>query len=152
MSTPIAAQSIVSDVFKTGAELASLIFSGEENGYYATGRFAGESKYPLKKMIAFAIEGITSLSIKPIRMITSMGLVVFIISIIMLIYSLVQQFTGHVVPGWASIMVSLWAIGGATIFAIGVIGEYIGKIYLETKARPKYIIENMLADKNEYEE
>lgn len=120
--------------------------------YDRSERFAGESKYPLKKMIAFAIEGITSLSIKPIRMITSMGLVVFIISIIMLIYSLVQQFTGHVVPGWASIMVSLWAIGGATIFAIGVIGEYIGKIYLETKARPKYIIENMLADKNEYEE
>lgn len=120
--------------------------------YNRSERFAGESKYPLKKMIAFAIEGITSLSIKPIRMITSMGLIVFIVSIIMLIYSLVQQFTGHVVPGWASIMVSLWAIGGATIFAIGVIGEYIGKIYLETKARPKYIIENILADKNEHEE
>ena len=120
--------------------------------YNRSERFAGESKYPLKKMIAFAIEGITSLSVKPIRMITSMGLVVFIVSIIMLIYSLVQQFTGHAVPGWASIMVSLWAIGGATIFAIGVIGEYIGKIYLETKARPKYIIENILADKNEHEE
>lgn len=112
--------------------------------YDRSERFAGESKYPLKKMIAFAIEGITSLSIKPIRMITAMGLVVFIVSIIMLIYSLIQQFTGHVVVGWASIMVSLWAIGGATIFAIGVIGEYIGKIYLETKARPKYIIESLL--------
>lgn len=97
-------------------------------------------------MIGFALEGITSLSIKPVRMITGMGFLVFLISLLMLVYSLVQRFTGNVVEGWSSLIVSVWAVGGATILAIGVIGEYIGKIYLETKARPKYIIETILAE------
>ncbi len=110
-------------------------------------RFAGKSKYPLSKMIAFAFEGITSLSVKPIRMITMGGLFICIISLIMLIKSFVDYFNGNVVPGWASIMVSIWVLGGLQIFAIGIIGEYIGKTYLETKKRPKYIIESVILDK-----
>lgn len=109
-------------------------------------RFAGESKYPLKKMLAFALEGITSMSIKPIRFITSLGLGIFTISIFMLIYFLVRHFTGATVTGWTSIVVSVWAIGGLQLLSIGIIGEYIGKIYLETKHRPKFIVETYLDD------
>ena len=113
--------------------------------YYARKeRTAGESKYPLKKMIAFALEGITSLSVKPIRMITFLGIGIFAVSICMLIYFLIRHFTGHTILGWTSLAVSVWAIGGLQILAIGIIGEYIGKIYLETKARPKYIVETYL--------
>ena len=115
-------------------------------------RLAGESKYPLKKMIAFAMEGITSLSIKPIGMITALGVGIFTISIIMLIYFLVRHFIGQTVEGWTSLAVSVWAIGGLQLLAIGIIGEYIGKIYLETKARPKFIIEKYLKDENDSEE
>ncbi len=107
-------------------------------------RLAGESKYPLKKMLALAIDGITSLSIKPIRLIVFLGMFIFVCSIAMLIYSLVQHFLGNTSIGWTSLIVSIWAIGGLQLLAIGVIGEYIGKIYLETKARPKYIIEKEL--------
>ena len=107
-------------------------------------RMAGESKYPLKKMLALAIDGITSLSTKPIRFIVFLGLFIFLCSIGMLIYSLVQHFLGHTSIGWTSLIVSIWAIGGLQLLAIGVIGEYIGKIYLETKARPRYIIEKIL--------
>ena len=107
-------------------------------------RLAGESKYPLKKMLALAIDGITSLSIKPIRMIVLLGMLIFVCSIAMLAYSLVQHFLGNTSIGWTSLIVSIWAIGGLQLLAIGVIGEYIGKIYLETKARPKYIIEKEL--------
>lgn len=113
--------------------------------YYARNeRFAGESKYPLKKMLAFAFEGITSLSTKPIRMIVMLGSVILGISVLMLIWSVVGFFRGTTVPGWASIMVSVWGIGGMLILSVGVVGEYIGKIYLETKERPRYIIENFL--------
>lgn len=107
-------------------------------------RFAGESKYPLRKMIAFAFEGITSMSVKPIRMISTFGVFVFLVSIIILAYSLVQHFIGNTVWGWTSLAVSIWAIGGLQLLAIGVIGEYIGKIYLETKERPRFIIEEYL--------
>ncbi len=107
-------------------------------------RFAGESKYPLKKMLAFATDGITSFSIKPIRMITTCGFLIFVVSILMLLYFLVVHFTGRTVHGWTSTIVSIWAIGGLQLLAIGIVGEYIGKIYLETKARPKYIIETVL--------
>lgn len=107
-------------------------------------RFAGESKYPLKKMLAFATDGITSFSIKPIRLITVCGFLIFVASILMLVYSLVVHFTGRTVHGWTSMIVSIWAIGGLQLLAIGVVGEYIGKIYLETKERPKYIIEKVL--------
>lgn len=109
-------------------------------------RFAGESKYPLKKMLSFAFEGITSLSSKPIKYITFIGFLLFIISIIMLVYFVVQWFTGDTVSGWASVVCSVWGIGGLIMLSLGVIGEYIGKIYLETKGRPNYIIDKVLGD------
>lgn len=107
-------------------------------------RFAGESKYPLKKMLSFAFEGITSFSVKPIRMITTLGFLIFSISIIMLIYFLIVYLLGKTVAGWTTIVISVWAIGGLQLLALGVIGEYIGKIYMETKNRPKYLIEEFL--------
>lgn len=116
--------------------------------YVRNERQAGESKYPLKKMISFAVEGITSLSVKPIRLITSLGLLVFLVSIIMLIYFFVIWCMGKTVAGWTTTVVSVWALGGLQLLAIGVIGEYIGKIYLETKARPNFIIETNLEETN----
>lgn len=110
-------------------------------------RFAGESKYPLKKMLNFAFEGITSFSVKPIRMITMLGFVIFSISILMLIYFLVVYLLGKTVAGWTSIVISVWAIGGLQLLALGVIGEYVGKTYMESKARPKYFIEAFLNKK-----
>lgn len=113
--------------------------------YYERGeRFAGESKYPLGKMISFAVEGITSLSTKPIRLITGLGFFIFFVSIVMLIYSLVRHFMGATIVGWTTLMVSVWAIGGLILLSLGVVGEYIGKIYLETKARPRFIVEQFL--------
>lgn len=110
-------------------------------------RFAGESKYPLKKMLAFAFEGITSMSIKPIRMIAALGAFVFLFSIGVLIYTLIRRFTGYPpADGWAFLSVSIWALGGVQLLSIGIIGEYIGKIYLETKHRPKYVIAEYLKD------
>lgn len=111
-------------------------------------RFAGKSKYPLKKMLAFAFEGITSLSIKPIRLICTLGILIFCVSIGMLIYSLVRHFMGYTVEGWSSLAVSIWALGGIQLLAIGVIGEYIGKIYLESKQRPRFLISDYLNDEN----
>ena len=117
--------------------------------YYARKeRFAGESKYPLKKMLAFAWEGLTSLSVKPIRMIMTLGSVIFLVSIAMLIYSLVRHAMGATLVGWTSTVVSIWAIGGLQLLAIGIIGEYIGKVYLETKQRPKFIVEEYLKDED----
>ena len=112
--------------------------------YERSERLAGESKYPLKKMLALAWEGITSLSVQPIRIITWMGLIIFLISLIMIIYSLISFLVGASVSGWTSTLCSIWALGGLQLLAIGVIGEYIGKIYLETKRRPRYIIEEYL--------
>ncbi len=114
--------------------------------YERAERLAGESKYPLKKMLALAWEGITSLSIQPIRMITWLGLLIFLVSLIMIIYSLISFFVGAAVSGWASTLCSIWALGGLQLLAIGIIGEYIGKIYLETKRRPRYIVEEYLRD------
>ena len=116
--------------------------------YVRNERQAGESKYPLKKMISFAVEGITSLSVKPIRLITSLGLLVFLVSIILLIYFFVIWCMGKTVAGWTTTVVSVWALGGLQLLAIGIIGEYIGKIYLETKARPNFIIETNLEETN----
>lgn len=112
-------------------------------------RFAGESKYPLKKMLAFAWEGITSLSTKPIKFISLLGGLIFIISIIMLVYSLVRHFMGETETGWTSMILSIWSLGGLQLLAIGIIGEYIGKVYLETKKRPKFIVEKYLSDESE---
>lgn len=115
--------------------------------YERSERFAGESKYPLKKMISFAMEGITSLSNKPIKMITNLGIFVFLMSFVILAYSLIRHFTGATITGWTTIIASIWAIGGLILLSLGVIGEYIGKIYMETKDRPRYIIEQFLNDK-----
>lgn len=115
--------------------------------YERSERFAGESKYPLKKMISFAMEGITSLSNKPIKMITNLGVFVFLMSFVILAYSLIRHFTGATITGWTTIIASIWAIGGLILLSLGVIGEYIGKIYMETKERPRYIIEQFLNDK-----
>ena len=117
--------------------------------YYARKeRFAGTSKYPLKKMLSFAWEGITTLSTKPIALITRLGTLIFLVSIIMLIYSFVRHCMGATITGWTSLIVSIWAIGGLQLLAIGVIGQYIGKVYLETKERPKFIIETYLSDED----
>ena len=109
-------------------------------------RFAGESKYPLKKMLAFAMEGITSLSVKPLRMITGLGALIFLIAAVMLAYSVYRWAVGDTVLGGASLMCSVWAIGGLILLSLGVIGEYIGKIYLETKGRPRFLIREVLDD------
>ena len=111
-------------------------------------RFAGESKYPLKKMLSFAMEGITSLSTKPIRYITLLGFLIFLVSLLMLVYSIVRWAHGDTIVGWASLICSVWAIGGLILLSLGVIGEYIGKIYLETKARPRFLIREILEDGN----
>lgn len=113
--------------------------------YYKRGtRVAGESKYPLKKMVSFAIEGVTSFSTKPLTMITGLGLFSVFVGIVMLVYTLISVFSGHAVAGWGSMMCSLWILGGFILLALGVTGEYIAKIYLEVKARPRYIIEQTL--------
>lgn len=111
-------------------------------------RFAGESKYPLKKMIAFALDGITSLSIKPIRIITCLGFTIFFAGGIALIYSLVVKFIGRAVTGWTSLTLSIWFLGGIQLLSLGVIGEYVGKMYNETKRRPRFIIANKLISNN----
>ena len=112
--------------------------------YERAERFAGESKYPLKKMLAFAADGITSFSVKPIRFVLTAGVVVFMVSLVMLLYALISKLTGHTSAGWTSLMGSIWLIGGIQLLSLGVVGEYIGKIYNETKRRPRFIIENVL--------
>ncbi|MDE6657898.1 MAG: glycosyltransferase family 2 protein [Oscillospiraceae bacterium] len=116
-------------------------FQTGEVYYSRAPRLQGESKYPLKKMLNFAFEGITSLSVKPIRMITSLGVSIFLISLVMLVYILVRHFQGYTVEGWTFLAVSVWGIGGLQLLGIGIVGEYIGKIYLETKHRPRYHLE-----------
>lgn len=112
-------------------------------------RFAGQSKYPLRKMLAFAMEGITSFSVTPIRMVTSVGFVLFLLSVLAAIYALISKFIGDTVAGWTSIVISIWFIGGVQLICLGLIGEYIGKIYKEVKRRPKYIIDTELEPVNE---
>ncbi len=107
-------------------------------------RFAGESKYPLKKMLSFAWDGITSFSIKPITFVFNLGIAIFIISALMLLYSLIVKLLGNTVEGWTFIVCSIWLVAGIEMFSLGIIGEYIGKIYNETKARPRYIISRNL--------
>ena len=121
-------------------------FKSTEVAYERGERFAGESKYPLRKMLGLATEGITSLSVKPIRMIAVLGVLVFLVSLGVLIYSVIRKILGVTVPGWAFLAVSIWALGGIQLLSIGIIGEYIGKIYLETKRRPRFIISEYLKD------
>lgn len=103
-------------------------------------RMAGQSHYPLKKMLALAFDGITSLSIRPVRIITGMGVIISLVAFLMIIYALVSYFTGNVVSGWASSLIATCFLGGIQLISLGVIGEYVGKIYMETKGRPRYII------------
>ena len=117
--------------------------------YERAERFAGETKYPLKKMLALAFEGITSLTIRPIRIISVLGLLTFLISAAFLVYVVIDFVRGGTVAGWASTIASIWGIGGLQLLAIGIIGEYIGKIYLEVKQRPRYIVEQALINLSE---
>ena len=116
--------------------------------YERAKRFAGESKYPLKKMLSFAFDGITSFSVKPLRLILVLGAVIFALSLVMLLWTLIRWIAGATVSGWASLMCSIWMIGGIQLLALGVIGEYMGKVYSEAKARPRFIIERVLNDKD----
>ena len=116
--------------------------------YERAKRFAGESKYPLKKMLSFAFDGITSFSVKPLRLILFLGAVIFALSLVMLLWTLIRWIAGATVSGWASLMCSIWMIGGIQLLALGVIGEYMGKAYSEAKARPRFIIERVLNDKD----
>ncbi len=110
-------------------------------------RVAGESKYPLKKMLALAFNGITSFSVKPITMITGLGVCIVVLSLLAAIYALVSFCLGRVTPGWTSLMLSIWFLGGVQLVCIGLVGQYIGKIYIEVKHRPRYNIEKLLTDK-----
>ncbi len=109
-------------------------------------RLAGKSHYPLKKMMSLAIDGITSLSIKPIRMITTFGLVVSLTSSLGILWSIVQYYNGHTIDGWTSLICIILFMNGIQILSLGIIGEYIGKVYLETKRRPRYIINKRTCD------
>lgn len=113
-------------------------------GYDRNERFAGESKYPLKKMLAFAFDGITSFSVKPIRFVTMTGFMIFIGSILVILYSLIRNFLGFTVSGWTFLACSIWVLGGIQLLGLGIIGEYIGKIYSETKERPRFIIADVI--------
>jgi len=116
--------------------------------YYERGeRFAGESKYPLKKMLNFAWDGITSFSVKPLRLICTIGFIILFISIGIMIYSLVRYLSGNTVDGWTFLSISIWFIGGLQMISVGIIGEYIGKMYNETKQRPRFIISENLEEK-----
>ena len=115
--------------------------------YERSERFAGESKYPLKKMLNFAWDGITSFSVKPLRMICTVGFMILFISIAIMLYSIVRKLTGNTVDGWTFLSISIWFIGGLQMISIGIIGEYIGKMYNETKQRPRFIISENLEEK-----
>lgn len=123
-----------------------------DNVYYdRKERVAGESKYPLKKMLALAFNGISSFSVKPISLILGVGVFIIFFSILAAIYALISYFTGHVVPGWTSLILSIWFLGGVQLLAIGLVGQYIGKIYIEVKGRPRYNIEKVLTDDDDKE-
>ncbi len=116
-------------------------FSSTTVYYQRSKRVAGESKYPLKKMLKFAFDGITSFSIKPITLITLLGIFIIICSLAALIYTLITYFLGHTEPGWASLILSIWFLGGVQLASIGLVGQYVGKIYIESKERPRFHIE-----------
>ena len=111
-------------------------------------RAAGVSKYPLKKMLALAFDGISSFSTRPIDLILTVGFIIVFLSFIALIYALVSYFTGNVEPGWTSLIISIWFLGGLQLLAIGLVGKYVGKTYIEVKHRPRYNIEKVLTDES----
>lgn len=119
-------------------------FPSKEVGYVRGFRTAGESKYPLRKMLALAVEGITSMTITPLRLIAALGLFICLLSLVAALYVLVRTFTGNTVEGWSSIMLSIFFMSGVQMLSLGIIGEYIGKIYLETKKRPRFHVESLL--------
>ena len=123
-------------------------FKSDSVFYERTARLAGESKYPFKKMLKFAINGITSFSSKPLVLITVLGATIIFLSIVALIYALLSYFLGHTEPGWASLILSIWFLGGVQLFCIGLVGQYVGKIFEETKRRPRYNIEEFLNNEN----
>ncbi len=122
-------------------------YKSEKVYYERNERVAGETKYTVRKMVNFALDGITSFSTKPIRYITMTGFLMFIASIGFMIYSLFQKFYGITVPGWTTLICSIWMIGGIQLLSIGIIGEYVGKVYIESKARPRFIIDKVLEPK-----
>ena len=124
--------------------VCSIGFPSSSVYYDRKERFAGESKYPLSKMLNFALDGITSFSVKPLRIITTFGLIFILVAICMIGYALYSFVLGQVIPGWTSLLISVWLIGGSILTAMGVIGEYIGKIYKEVKRRPRYFIEKQI--------
>ncbi|MBU3132684.1 glycosyltransferase family 2 protein [Clostridium gasigenes] len=124
-------------------------FKSDIVSYERNERFAGESKYPLKKMISFAFEGITSFSVKPIRLVLVMGIIMFFSSLTALAYFLVTWINGYTVQGWTTVVASIWMLGGIQLLCLGVIGEYVGKIYIEVKSRPKYIIDQFIINSEE---
>lgn len=125
--------------------LVPMIGYPSTNVYYERAeRFAGESKYPLKKMLFFAFQGITSLTVEPIRMITTLGITMSSISFLVILWTIYEYFFGDTVRGWASMLASLWFIGGLILLSIGIVGEYVGKIYLETKRRPRFLVSEFL--------
>lgn len=124
-------------------------YSSDVVYYERNERFAGESKYPLKKMLNFAWDGITSFSVKPIRLVLNLGILIFAISLLVLLYCLIVKVCGKAVTGWTFVVSSIWLVAGIQMLSIGIIGEYIGKIYSETKARPRFIVSENLEEKNE---
>lgn len=112
--------------------------------YERSERFAGESKYPLKKMLKFAVDGITSFSVKPLKIISNIGIIICLLSVIFFIYAIISFFCGSSVAGWASIMCSIWFLGGLQMMGIGIVGTYVGKIYSESKHRPRFIIDKTI--------
>lgn len=117
--------------------------------YNRHARMAGESKYPLKKMISFAVDGITSFSIRPIRLIFLIGIIMLLATVTVSLYVLISYFAGETLRGWTSMMLSLWFIGSLILISLGIIGEYIGKIYIEVKDRPRFFIEKTIINKTE---
>lgn len=129
-----------------------LIGFKSSNVYYERKeRVAGKSKYPLKKMLSFAWDGITSFSIKPIKLVLNMGIIIFVLSLIIMLYSIIVKLLGNTVSGWTFIICSIWMVAGIQMLSLGIIGQYIGKIYNETKKRPRYIIADNLMEKEKHE-
>jgi glycosyltransferase involved in cell wall biosynthesis len=121
--------------------------------YYKRGkREAGESKYPLKKMISFAFDGITSFSIKPITMIGTLGFAILVVCVLAIIYIIVGHFNGKTIEGWSSLIISIWFMGGVQLLSLGIVGQYIGKMYMEVKERPRYNIETLLLQEEKVNE
>ncbi len=124
-------------------------YSSSQVTYRRNERFAGESKYPLKKMLALAIEGITSLTVTPLRIISLLGFATCLLSLFAILYAIVQKIEGNAMEGWTSVTISIFFLGGIQLICLGVIGEYVGKIYLETKNRPKFFIEESTKGNND---